>query len=153
MYIPLQETILKAGGHPIMQYLPDGVAKNYFAHASDEQIKHYPKHYYQGQLKEMTHRVALISTYDKHEFKDIDPKKLVARQASRKPYKEALMQKEMDGNLTRTLGLYGTPAMAEEVGMTEEEYRGEIIKACYLDAEDPIAEWKRCFELIEKTKT
>jgi len=41
-----------------------------------------------------------------------------------------------------TLFLYGTPAMAEEANMTLEEYRAQIIKACHLDQEDPIAAQK-----------
>lgn len=42
--------------------------------------------------------------------------------------------------------------MADEAGMTLEEYRNEIIKACYLDADDPIAEWKTTIAGIERIK-
>jgi len=33
--------------------------------------------------------------------------------------------------------------MAEDAGMSLEEYWQQIIKACYLDFDDPIAEWKK----------
>jgi aminopeptidase len=36
--------------------------------------------------------------------------------------------------------------MADEANMSLEDYRQEIIKACYLDFEDPIAEWKKTVE-------
>ena len=42
--------------------------------------------------------------------------------------------------------------MADEVGMSLEEYRGEIIKACYLDFDDPIAERKKTVANIEIIK-
>lgn len=42
--------------------------------------------------------------------------------------------------------------MADEANMSLEEYRQEIITACYLDKEDPIAEWKKTFEATEKIK-
>jgi aminopeptidase len=48
--------------------------------------------------------------------------------------------------------LYGTQAMADEAHMSLEEYRNEIIKACYLDADDPIAERKKTEENIKKIK-
>ncbi|HCB51101.1 TPA: hypothetical protein DEP21_00710 [Patescibacteria group bacterium] len=39
--------------------------------------------------------------------------------------------------------------MAEDVGMTLEDYWQQIIKACYLDFEDPIVEWKKTFSSIQ----
>ena len=34
-FIPLQTAILKAWWHPIMQYVPDGVTRNFYEIASD----------------------------------------------------------------------------------------------------------------------
>ena len=42
--------------------------------------------------------------------------------------------------------------MADEAKMSLEEYRNEIIKACYLDKDDPIAERRKTFEATEKIK-
>ena len=42
--------------------------------------------------------------------------------------------------------------MADEVEMSLEDYRKEIIKACYLDYDDPIAEWKKTFAKTEEIK-
>lgn len=151
-YLPLQQAILEAGAHPIMEYLPDGVAKHFFDHANDDQIVYYPSEFFHGKVEQMTHVISVIAEANKHELKDVDPKKLAARMASRKPYKEKRIKKELDGKMTRTLGLYGTEAMAQEAGMSLEEYRNEIIKACYLDQEDPIAERKKTIASIEKIK-
>lgn len=142
-YLPLQKAILEVGAHPIMEYLPDGVAKHFYEHANDDQIVFYPSHFFQGKVAQMTHVISVIAEADKHELKDIDPKKMAARMHSRKEYKEMRQKKEMNGNMTWTLGLYGTQAMADEAKMSLEEYRNEIIKACYLDKDDPIAEWKK----------
>lgn len=142
-YLPLQKAILEVGAHPIMEYLPDGVAKHFYEHANDDQIVFYPSHFFQGKVAQMTHIISVIAEADKHELKDIDPKKMAARMHSRKEYKEMRQKKEMDGNMTWTLGLYGTQAMADEAKMSLEAYRNEIIKACYLDKDDPIAEWRK----------
>lgn len=151
-YLPLQKAILEVGAHPIIEYLPDGVSKHFFEHANDDQIMFYPSHFLHGKVEQMTHVISVIAEADKHELKDIDPKKIAARIHSRKEYKERRMKKEMDGKMTWTLGLYGTQAMADEAKMSLEEYRQEIIKACYLDSEDPIAEWKKTIKNIEIIK-
>ena len=87
----------------------------------------------------MTHVISIIAESDKHELRDVDPRKLAARMQSRKPYIERRHKKENEGKMSRTLGLYGTPAMAAEANMSIEEYREEIIKACYLDQDNPVA--------------
>ena len=153
MYIPLQQSILEAWAHPIFEYIPDGVAKHFFQTASDEQITFYPSHYLNGKIEQMTHVLSIIAEADKYELKDVDPAQLAARTHSRKLYKELRTKKENEGKMTRTLGLYGTQAMADEVGMSLEEYRAEIIKACYLDFDDPIAEWKKTFASIESIQS
>ncbi len=152
-YLPLQKAILEVGAHPIMEYLPDGVAKHFYDHASDEQIVFYPHHLLHGKVEQMTHVISIIAEADKHELKDIDPKKLAKRRQSRKEYIDRRRKKEDQGKHTRTLGLYGTQAMADEVNMSLEDYRKQIIKACYLDFEDPIAERKKTFEQMKKIKT
>ena len=151
-YLPLQRAVLEAGAHPIMEYLPDGVAKHFFEHANDDQIVFYPHHFLHGKVEQMTHVISIIAEADKHELEGVDPKKLAARRHSRKEFFDRRTKKENEGKMTRTLWLYGTQAMADEAGMTLEEYRNEIIKACYLDADDPIAEWKITIAGIERIK-
>ncbi|MFA5747970.1 MAG: aminopeptidase [Candidatus Absconditabacterales bacterium] len=151
-YLPLQKAILEAGAHPIFQYLPDGVTRHFFDHAQDHQIIYYPKAYFDGQIQNITHRISIIAETDKYELKGVDPKKLTSRMHSRKEYKEKLFQKEREGNLTWVIGLYGTIAMADEVGLSLKEYWDQIIKACYLDYEDPISQWKKTFQAITKIK-
>ena len=50
------------------------------------------------------------------------------------------------------IALYGTEAMAKEAHMTLEEYREQIINACFLDDADPIAKWKEVFAYQETIK-
>ena len=135
-----------------MEYLPDGVARHFFDHANDDQIVFYPSHFLHGKVEQMTHVISVIAEADKHELRDVDPKKLAARRHSRKEYMDRRNKKENEGKHTWTLGLYGTQAMADEANMSLEEYRDEIIKACYLNYDDPIAERKKTFTKTEEIK-
>ena len=102
-YLPLQKAILEVGAHPIMEYLPDGVAKHFFDHANDDQIVFYPSHFLHGKVEQMTHIISVIAEADKHELEGVDPKKIAARIHSRKEYKDRRTKKEMDGKMTWTL--------------------------------------------------
>ena len=149
-YLPLQEAILEAGAIPMFEYLADGVARNFYEKASMEQISFYPDIYMTGKVEQMTHRIMIVAEADKYELKGVDAAKLTTRVASRKAYREKLDQKELEGKLTRTIGMYGTLAMAEDVGMSLEEYWGQIIKACYLDHDHPIEQRKKVQTEIER---
>jgi aminopeptidase len=69
-----------------------------------------------------------------------------------KPYMDWRNEKESAGKFTWTLGLYGTKAGADEVGMSEEEYWAEIIKACYLNDKEPVKTWQRIAHEVERIK-
>ncbi|MFO0703938.1 MAG: aminopeptidase [Patescibacteria group bacterium] len=148
----LQRSILEAGAHMLLNYMPDGLTRDYLEMAAPEQIDFVPKAYLLERVKLATHFVGIISEYDKHELEGVDGKKIMRRGELMKFYMDARRAKEDAGELTWTLALYGTEAMAKEVNMTEEEYWNEIIKACYLDEKDPIKKWQDLFVQIESTK-
>ena len=58
------------------------------------------------------------------------------------PFRNYMNKKEREGKLTWNICLYGTPAMANEAGLTEKEYWNQIIKACYLNEKDPVSKWR-----------
>ena len=151
-YLPLQKAILEAGAHPMMEYFPDGVAKHFFDNASYEQVLFYPSHLLHGKVAQMDHVISIIAESDKYELKGVDAKKLAARRHSRKEYMDRRRDKENAGKHTRTIGMYATPAMAKEVWLSLKEYRNQIIKACYLDYKDPVAQWKKTIKNTDRIK-
>lgn len=140
---PLVNSILESGGHPIVQYLPEKFERNFFDNASMKQIEYMPKDYLLARVDEADHFVRMIATDDKHELEGVDTKKIMAQRKAGKFYLDARRDKEYAGNLTWTLGLYGTEDMAKEANLSLEKYWKQIIKACYLDKDDPISEWKK----------
>jgi aminopeptidase len=87
--------------------------------------------------------MAILSDHDMHELDKVNPGKIILAQKSKKRLTEWLDKKEDQGRLTWTLALYGTPSMAKEAGLTLEEYWDQIIRACYLNYQDPIAKWRK----------
>jgi aminopeptidase len=157
LYAELAKAVWRAGGHVIACYEPDddaraNVSRDFFELASDEQLDHFNAHYYRGLVDEMDHQVAVLADSDPRALDSVDPAKIMRRGAAMRPLLDWRGEKENAGRFTWTLGLYGTPAMAAEAGMTPEEYWEQIIHACFLDAEDPIARWREVTDQVSQTR-
>jgi aminopeptidase len=163
LYIAVCNAIVDAGGHVMSNYGPDdehgdkrrniSVSRYFYEHATDEQIKFFPKKYLKGIVDEMDHSVFLLAEKDPHALKGIDGKKIMARGLALKPFMDWRHAKEWKGKFTWTIALFGTPAMAREAGLSEKEYWTQIIKACFLDEKNPIAKWKAVYRDIEKYRS
>ncbi|MFZ5425109.1 MAG: aminopeptidase [Patescibacteria group bacterium] len=150
--VPLRNAVLKAGGHPIIQYLPDSMTREFFELASPAQLDFFPAKYLKGKVDEADHNLLILAEEDPHELEGIDPAKIMRTSRAFKPYKDWRIQKEIEGKFTWVLALYGTPAMAKEAKMSLEEYWNEIINACYLDEDDPKTTWVEISNKISKIK-
>jgi aminopeptidase len=150
--IHLRRAVLKSGGFPIIQYLPDDITRDFFVRANNDQLSFFPDKYLKGKVEQMDHVVGILAETNKHELEGIDPQKIMTSQRAMKPYKDWRDQKENAGKLTWTLALYGTWAMAKEVHMTLKDYWDQIILACYLDEPDPIATWRKVATEVDRLK-
>ena len=159
LFVAVHNAIIDAGGHVISHYMPDderGDARRndnhtryFYEHASREQLEHFPAKYLRGMVDDTDHSVFILSEKDPHALAGIDPKKIMARGKALKPFKDWRNEKEWQGKFTWTIGLYGTPGMAKEAGLSEKEYWNQIIKACFLDQADPIRKWKEVYKEID----
>lgn len=153
MYGALQEALLRAGANPLLRLVPTGFNRQFYQLARAEQLDFFPEAYFKGLAEVMTGRIHIVAEADKHELEGIPADKIMRYQRSFGPFRTWLNKKEIDGNYTWTLGLYGTPTMAAEVKMSLEDYWGQIILACFLDAEDPVAEWRKVQTEIDRVRT
>ena len=143
LLISLQRSVLKAGAHSIIQYLPDGMSREFFELASEDQLKFFPATFLKGRVQQADHFLMVLAETDLHELEGIDPQKIMERSQVMKPYKEWRDAKENKGKMTWTLGLYATSAMAKEANLTLREAWDQIIKACYLTNSNPVAKWQQ----------
>lgn len=152
LLIELNKVVLESDAHPIIQYIPDEMMRDFFIYASEKQISFFPSAYLKGKVRQADHILSVIAETNKHELEGIDPRKIMEYNRAIKPYKDWREKKENANKFTWTLGLYATPAMAKEAGLTHQECWQQIIKACYLDHEDPIKSWKEAKNTINRYK-
>lgn len=156
LYFHLQAEILKSGYNPLGVFVPNNDAdynfdKNFFDHAKRDQIDFFADKYHRGLIDQVDCSIGIIADTDPHALNAVDSKKILQRSAAMKKVKEWKFKKIDAGKMTWTLALYGTDAGAHEAGMSGQEFWDQIIQACYLDTQDPVAEWKKINATVQKT--
>lgn len=159
LYIAVCNAIVDAGGHVIGHYSPDdeqgdkrrneSFTRHFYENANAEQLTFFPAKYLRGLIDEIDHSLFILADKDMHALDGIDPKKIMMRGQAMKPFMDWRNEKEHQGKFTWTIGMYGTPAMAKEAGLSEKAYWDQIIKACFLDEKNPIKKWKEVYTEIE----
>ncbi len=152
MALALQNTLLKAGAHPMIRLLPSGLDRDFYNLASDEQLSFFPRKFLKARADLIDHQIAIIAEADPLELSQVDPRKIMLMRNSQKPYRDWLNAKENRQLFTWTIALWGMPAKAKEVGLSLKEYWQQIIKACFLDEADPVAKWRKIFAMQEDIK-
>lgn len=145
--LALHNQILKAGGHVLMRLLPTGFDKYYYDLASQEQLLFFPRKYLKARADLINHSIGIIADPKPQDLSRVDPTKIMAARDSQKEYRDWLTNKESSGNFTWTLGLWGTSAKAKLAGLSLKEYWQQISAACFLDTDDPVAEWRKVTKL------
>lgn len=148
----LQRILLKAGAHVLMRLLPTGLDREYFELASEEQLKFFPAEFLKARVDLVDHNIAIIADPNPEELDGIDPQKIFLARNSQKQYRDWLMDKETNGQFTWTAALWGVEAKAQIANLSLKEYWQQIIKACFLDREDPIVEWRKIKQLQTSIK-
>jgi len=157
LFIAIAKEIFTAGGNVITHYLPDNtrngsLARFVLEHGSEEQFSFFATPYWQGIVNATDHILSIISEPDIHVFEGLPSSKVSRMNSARAPYFAMREKKEQEGKLSWTLCLYGTQSMADEAGLTLDEYWNQIIEACYLREEDPVSKWKQIQREIEEIK-
>jgi len=143
LLMSLQKSVLKAGAHAMIQYLPDSMERTFFEMANPDQLAFFPSAFLKGRVQQADHFLMILAETNLHELEGIDPQKIMERSSVFKPYKDWRDAKENKGKLTWTIGLYATQAAASEANLTLKQYWQQIIKACFLNHPNPVEKWRQ----------
>ena len=157
LFIAIAKEIYSAGGNVITHYMPNNVRGNSLVrflleNGSDEQLTFFAKPYWQGIVEATDHILFIIAEPDIHVLEGLPSSKISMMNSSRAPYMAMREKKEQAGKLSWSLCLYGTQSMADEAGLSLDEYWEQIIEACYLRENDPVTKWKQVQAEIETIK-
>jgi aminopeptidase len=83
---------------------------------------------------------------------DADPKKISKAVLAYHPLRSLLQRREAQGRYSWTLCVLPTAALARHAGLTPAQYAREVIRACFLDAPRPVAEWQKVHRTVQEIK-
>jgi aminopeptidase len=157
LFMAIAREVYDAGGNLITNYQPNHVRDNSLVryllqNGSEEQVGFFAKPYWQGIVEATDHILFIISEPDVHYLEGLPASKISRMNSARAPYMKMREKKEQAGKLSWSLCLYGTQSMADEAGLSLEEYWEQIIEACYLREENPVEKWKQVQQEIETIK-
>jgi aminopeptidase len=127
--------IARGAWAPGLRIAIPGVAEDFYKLASDELIDTFPPQ----ELAEMERIDAYLridAPGNTRALADIDPAVLTRAARARSPIQEARMGKRWCGTL------WPTPALAQEAGMSDDDYAAFVGRALFLDRPDPVAAWR-----------
>jgi len=96
--------------------------------------------------------ISILAPESLTHLKDVDPAKIGRSLISRKILRDILDERENKGLFSWTLCLMPTEELAKNAGLSIKEYSEQIIKACYLDYEEPEKKWQEIFENAKQIK-
>lgn len=157
LFLAMAREVYAAGGNLITNYQPNNtregsLARYLLQNGSDEQISFFAQPYWKGIVEATDHILFIISEPDIHYLEGLPAAKISKMNSARAPYMKMRERKEQEGKLSWSLCLYGTQSMADEAGLSLEAYWEQIIEACYLREEDPVAKWRQVQKEVENIK-
>ncbi len=78
-------------------------------------------------------------------LKDVDPKRINDIAVTRKPLREIMDRRDEKGLFGWTLCTYPTEEPARQAKLTIEQYTAQIVKACFLNAKNPVQKWQEIY--------
>jgi len=138
----LYDKIITGGMYPIQRMgLTVGMERSFYGKAGGRQLVFQPPG--EKELCGNLHgRIYLHAPDSLTHLKEIDPTRICKALVARKPLRDILERREQEGLYGWTICTVPTPELATQARTTPELYAEQIIRACYLDRENPVAEWE-----------
>jgi aminopeptidase len=141
----LQARFLDIGMNPVLRSgLTSEMELNFYTRANNRQLVFQPPG--ERELCEnLNGYIYLHAPQSLTHLSGIDPKRMTRALVARKPLREILVKREEVGVFGWTLCIFPTPELAKKAKLSMKRYTAQISKACYLDIDDPVREWKAIY--------
>lgn len=143
--IPLAREVyraaLKAGAHPHVQILIDGLDEIYFTHASDAELD-WVSPIKQFEMETIDAYCAIMAPNNTASLSSVDAGRQARAQKSGSAMRRALHERKDRPGARWVLTLYPTPAAAQNAGLSVGAYEEFVLGAMFLNEPDPAEAWR-----------
>src|ERR1043165_165130 len=134
--------VYKAGGIPLVNVEMRGIAELALMHGEEHQlawVNPVRKHIFENFDCYLNIRAPFERGDDEKE--PADPEKFKIHQKAQQEINRIYFERTGNGSMRRSLCQYPTQAAADDAHMTLEDYQKFVYQSCYLNTEDPVAQW------------
>jgi aminopeptidase len=141
----LQAKLLDGGMNPVLRVgMTPRMEKQFYVRANKRQLLFQPpgeKELYQ----KLNGGIYLHAPDSLTHLADVDSSRIGKAAVARKFLKDVLDRREETGKFSWTLCVFPTAELAKQAQLSLTRYANQVIKACYLNAKDPVARWEETY--------
>jgi len=148
----LHKKLLHMRFHPILRLRPTSRMEfTFFDMADPRQLEFQTPG--QAELNEgLNGAIYLFAPDSLTHLSSVDPLKVGKAAVAVKPFRDILDRRDEKGLFGWTLCMVPTPALAEHASISMGRYSQEVIRACFLDHDDPVNRWEQTYKDIGEIK-
>lgn len=133
--------VLERGAYPVVQVMLPGLAEILFKTASDRQLTFITPDERLGP-EQADALLRILSESNTKALTGIDPARQQLHQRARTELRQTYLERAAAGALNWCVTLYPTEAYAQDAEMSLGEYEEFVLRAGFLDQDDPVAAWQ-----------
>lgn len=142
LMLALYRRCLERGAHVTLRPSLPRATPLFYETANDEQLEYIwePDRWLNENLDV---EFSIIADTNTRQLSKTDPARQVLASQARKPLFDRRMERGASGDLRWNVTLFPTEAIAMDAEMSLDQYEEFFYSACFVDREDPVAEWKK----------
>jgi aminopeptidase len=130
-----RELISRGAWAPGLRIGVPGLAEDFYRLAPDELIDNFPPHDL-AEMERVDAYLGINAPENTRALAGVDPALITRAARARAPIQEARLKKRWCGTI------WPTSALAQEAGMSDDDYAAFVGRALFLDRLDPVAAWR-----------
>ncbi len=144
----IQRKLIERGINPVLRAgLTPAMEKNFYGCSGEKQLTFLAPG--DRELCEgLNGSIYLYAPASLTHLRDVDPKKIAVATVARKVLKDILDRRDSEGSFGWTLCMMPTAELARQAKLTEAQYEKQVVRACYLDHDDPVGQWESIFREV-----
>jgi len=141
LMLELVTTALSLGAIPRVRPVTAGAQAAFLAQADDQQLAFLAPTML-AEMAAIDARIAVHAAWNTRELSGVDPSKMAATQAARRPVLDLYMQRSAEGTLRWCVTAFPCDAFAQDADMSLDAYEDFVYRAGWLHLDDPVAAWR-----------
>jgi aminopeptidase len=145
--LPLAERIyallIAKGFNPVVKPLPSAAMERAFYRGANRRQLAFVAPGEEDLYRHLHGSIYIHAPESLTHLEGVDPERIGRSALARKPLKDILDRRDEAGAFGWTLCAWPTAEAAAKAGLNLEAYGRQIVRACFLDRSDPVAQWRR----------